>query len=170
MVMDEDHDDGLGGRSRTRREVTEGNRWGRALYELDAAQFAAAPIPPEVRAEAEVARRATSYRARDRATMRVDALVRDLDEGQVRRLDRFLGAPPELRAHPQTVAWSRRLLDEGDAAVQALVDERPGLDVQRLRQLLRNARGRAAPARARAALDALLDELFYASVDGNLGQ
>lgn len=161
MVMDQDNDDGLGGRSRTRREVTEANRWGRALHGLDEAQFAAAPIPPEVRAEADLARRATAFRARDRAIARVDALVRDLDEGQVLRLDEFLAAPPALGAHPSTISWLSRLVETGDVAVRELIELHREVDGQRLRQLVRNLRRPDPPARTRAALVELLDALFY---------
>lgn len=159
--MDEDHDDGLGGRSRTRREVTEANRWGKALHALSDAQFAAAPLPPEVRAEADVSRRATSFRARDRAIMRVDALLRDMDDAEVAELDAFLADPPSLRQHPETAKWFDRLVSEGDGAVSELVAAYPGVPVQRLRQLVRNARKPDAPARSALALRGLLDEWFF---------
>lgn len=160
MVMDEEHDDGLGGRSRTRREVTEANRWGKALFELDPAQFAAAPIPDEVRAEAEVARQARSFRARDRAIARVDALMRDLDEGQVARVDSFLASPPALSAHPDTLRWMARLVEDPDA-VRVFVDTFPAVEVQRLRQLVRNLKRPETAVRARTSLIEMLDQLFF---------
>ena len=48
-------------------------------------------------------------------------------------------------------AWRERLLDEGDAALGALLDEHPTADRQHLRQLVRNAleeRKRNKPPRA----------------------
>jgi ribosome-associated protein len=170
MAMDEEHDDGLGGRSRNRREVTAANRWGRALLGLTPTQFAAAPLPEEVRAEAAIARAAPSFRARDRAVARVDALMRDLDEEWVAKVDGFLRAPPQAPAHPAAIQWRDRLLAQGDLALRALVDEQPGIDVQRLRQLVRNARAArpGAGSRARAALTGLLDAWFFRSVERDL--
>jgi ribosome-associated protein len=40
----------------------------------------------------------------------------------------------------QLEAWRDRLIEEGDAAVEALLDEYPTIDRQALRQLIRNAR------------------------------
>ncbi|MBF0220240.1 MAG: DUF615 domain-containing protein, partial [Gammaproteobacteria bacterium] len=39
----------------------------------------------------------------------------------------------------QVEQWRLRLLEEGDSALAALLDEHPNLDAQQLRQLIRNS-------------------------------
>ena len=151
MAIDEDHDDGLGGRSRTRREVTEGNRWAKVLCALRPAQLAAAPIPDEIREEVALHGRLTSARARNRQARLVDKLVRQLEPERVAELDRFLADPD--RASAEIDRWCDRIVAEGDAALDAFLALHPSADRQRLRQLARNARG--APGRRRALREAL---------------
>lgn len=153
MAIDEDHDDGLGGRSRTRREVTEGNRWARVLCALRPDQLAMAPIPDEIREEVTLHGRMTAHRARNRQARLVDKLVRQLDADAVAALDAFL-ADPE-RAAAELDAWCDRLITEGDAALDAWMALRPTADRQRLRQLARNAR--TAPGRRRVLRAALAE-------------
>ncbi|MCG6966000.1 MAG: DUF615 domain-containing protein [Chromatiaceae bacterium] len=72
----------------------------------------------------------------------------------VRFMDTDMAALDQVRAyldnrHSQQVSanrefhvierWRDRLLDEGDSALEALLDERQGLDRQRVRQLYRDA-------------------------------
>lgn len=159
MAMDEDNDDGLGGRSRTRREITEANRWGRALCELTDVQFAGAPLPPEIREAVALGRTITSFRARDRQWYRIDKLVRDLDDEVVAVIDRYLAAPDaRLDALRR---WADRLVAGGDDVLGAWLIHRPRSDRQHLRTLIRNARTGTDAARARA-VNHLVDALTAA--------
>lgn len=157
-MMDEDHDDGLGGRSRDRREFTEDNRWAVPLCRLTPAQLAAAPIPEAIR---EVVREAVAVgdaasagRARNRLHQRVDKLVRLLDESEVLELDTYL-EDPEV-GDRAVEAWCDDLIRDGDPALDTLIAANPSADRQRFRTLARNARRRPADrAPLRAALVAL---------------
>jgi ribosome-associated protein len=155
MGMDEDNDDGLGGRSRDRREVTEANRWARPLCALTEAELRAAPLPDPIREAVELGRAIRSYRARDRQYQRIDKLVRLLEPRALARLDAFLADPVEA-PDPGEVA-ADALLAGGDEALQAWVEAHPGADRQRLRSLLRQARRDGG---ARAALVAALNGYF----------
>lgn len=164
MAVDEDNDDGLGGRSRDRRAVTEANRWALPLVQLDPVELAAAPIPEAIRDEVRLGRALTatdgnprpgvasrtpkaSYRARDRQYQRIDKLVRSLDEEEIAAVDAFLADP--------SVAWSAldgwvdRMVQDLDPALDAWLALHPGADRQRLRALARRARAGGA---ARGAL------------------
>lgn len=161
MPMDEDNDDGLGGRGALRRAWAETHRYAERLVALDDTQLAAIDMPDEIRREVVVARGVPPSAARNRQLNYVDKLVRQLDEPDIEAIARFLDDP--RAAHRQrdraVSGWVERLLAEGDAAVTELVAERPDLEIQRLRQLVRNARGeheRGAPGRAHRALRKLL--------------
>ncbi|MEQ1507465.1 MAG: DUF615 domain-containing protein, partial [Myxococcota bacterium] len=91
--MDEDNDDGLGGRTRDRRELTAANRWARPLCALSLVELAAAPLPEDLRDAVLLGRSITSYRARDRQYQRIDKLVRDLDDELVAAIDAYLADP-----------------------------------------------------------------------------
>jgi ribosome-associated protein len=153
VAIDEDHDDGLGGRSRDRREFTAANRWAGPLCALDAVQLAAAPLPDAVREAVVLYDSIPTHRARNRQAQRIDKLVRILDEEQIAAIDAFL-ANPEV-AHAEADAWVDRLVRDGDAALDEWIAQHPDADRQRLRRLARNARDGSADRRK-----ALRDALF----------
>ena len=74
------------------------------------------------------------------------------------------GDTPEAAVHRRADRWRERLLEEGDAALAALVEEVPGADRQRLRALVRRAGG-GAPGAARALFDALVDAIAGSAED-----
>jgi ribosome-associated protein len=155
MVMDEDNDDGLGGRGRDRREAARANRWSRPLCALDAVQLAAAPVPEDIRVAIRLAQAiAASYPARDRQYRRIDKLVRSLDEPEVLAIDRFLENPDA--GYTELDDWLERVLS-GDAGIDAWVALHPTADRQKLRTLARNVRsGKGARDSLRIALAASL--------------
>lgn len=140
MGMDEDNDDGLGGRSRDRREVTEQNRWGEPLCALSAILLEAAPLPDLIREAVALGRElraggSRSYRARDRQYQRIDKLIRTLSDAEIEAIDLFLATPD--RALEEELD---RLLAGGDDALQTWLETHPGADRNQLRTLLRAAR------------------------------
>jgi ribosome-associated protein len=161
MGLDEDNDDGLGGRSRDRREVTEANRWARPLAALDPVAWAAAPVNDAIREEVELARRlaaAENRLARDRSFRRIDKLVRELEEEEIAAIDAFLARPARARAAAEraVAGWRARLVTEGEPAIRAFGEAFPQADLQRMRQLVRNARKPDAGERAKRQLDEAL--------------
>jgi ribosome-associated protein len=144
MGMNEDNDDGLGGRSRDRREVSEANRWAGPLCALSDGALRAAPLPDVVREAVAHGRAIRSFRARARQLQRIDKLVRSLEPQQIAALDGFLAEPSEA-PDPAEVA-ADALLTGGDEALQAWMAAHPATDRQHLRSLLRRGEG------ARAAL------------------
>ncbi len=160
-MQDEDHDDGLGGRTRDRREFTEFHQ-GRAqrLLELPELRLVHPAVPEVVRRELVVARNATSHRARNRSVRRADLLISQLEEDELAELERFLDEPAPA-VHPEVSAWIDRLGRDPDLVTELAV-EHPEVEAQRVRQLARNLGRPALRERARAALVELLGSLVLA--------
>lgn len=142
MGMDEDNDDGLGGRSRRRREVTATARFAADLIKLPDWHLAEVPLPDHVREAVDEGRRIGSPIARKRQLGFIDGLLRALELEEQQAIAVAIRAPKRAKRQQQDRigGWRRRLLDEGDEAVEALLSERPELDRQRVRQLVRNAK------------------------------
>ena len=158
-MMDEKHDDGLGGRSRNRREFSAANRWARPLCKLIAKEFDAAPLPDDVREAAAIARSINDHKALARQYQRIDKLVRLQDDDVIAAIDAFLADPHVPKTKKDAAAaelehWCDRLIADGDEALEAWLELNPGADRQRLRTLARNARDKSA-AKRRALRDAL---------------
>jgi ribosomal 50S subunit-associated protein YjgA (DUF615 family) len=161
MGLDEQNDDGLGGRFRDRQAFTAANRWAEPLAALDEVQLAAAALPEHVHEEVVLARRLgadENWLARDRSLHRIDKLVRELEPEEIARIDAFLARPDRAnRALGKRVAaWRKRLTDEGEPAVRAFAQEFEGVDQQRLRQVVRQIRKGDAGDRARRILEEIL--------------
>jgi ribosome-associated protein len=155
-MQDQQNDDGLGGRSRDRREFAQDNqRWGLPLFALADEVLHKAPIPALVREELAVARSLGVGRARNRSIRRVDMLVSHLDDEEIAAIDAFLKRPPDAD-DPRLERWFGPLLREGDAAVERFRLDHPEVELQGLRQILRNARKPALVDRAHRALRELL--------------
>lgn len=155
---DEDTGDFLGpSRSAQRREALDVLELAKQLVELDPGRLAKLPLGEHLLPHIAQARRISSHIARKREIAflakqlrreddeALDALRDALDvDGEAARLD-------TARLH-RAEAWRERLVgDDADAALSALLDEYPGADRQRLRQLVRNAlaeRKAAKPPRA----------------------
>jgi ribosome-associated protein len=139
-MYDEEHDDGLGGRSRRRREVNETARWGAELARIPAWHLDAIPLPDHVRAAVDEARRITSHRARERQVAFVDGLLRNLEPDEQAAIERALAKPGAAPVAARENPWVERLITGGDEAVEALLAERSDLERQHVRQLVRQAK------------------------------
>src|SRR5688572_21950060 len=122
MVMDEKHDDGLGGRSRDRREFSAANRWARPLCKLLPLEFEAAPLTDDVREAAALARSMKDLKALARQYQRIDKLVRLQEDDVIAAIDAFLAEPTTARPVVAAVSaelenWCDRLIADGDAAI-----------------------------------------------------
>lgn len=142
MSYDEQHDDGLGGRSRDRREITAQWRWGATLVLLPAWHLAAIPMPDNLRAAIIVCHGIISPGARKRQIMHIDSIIRDQEPETRDAIERAMNVPPE-GSDPDSLVrtWVARLKDGGDAAIDEFVAAFPTADRQQVRQTAR--RGKA---------------------------
>lgn len=131
-------------RSANRRAALDILELGEQLVALSAAQLARLPIPDEVMPHIRETQRITAYGARKRQLAFLAKQMRRQDDEALDAIRDALGKDGEA-ARRETAAMHRiealrdsLLGDEGDAAMTALLDEYPGADRQKLRQLVRN--------------------------------
>ena len=159
-------------RSQQRREALEVLALGEQLVALTDAQLAKLPIPEHLLPHILDTRRITSHIAHKRQLAYLAKQMRREDDETLEAIRDALdekgdAARRETAAMHRVEAWRERLLDEGDAALGALLDEHPTADRQHLRQLVRNAleeRKRNKPPRA---YRELFRELRGLLVDGD---
>lgn len=131
-------------RSANRRAALDILELGEQLVALSAAQLARLPIPDEVMPHIRETQRITAYGARKRQLAFLAKQMRRQDDAALDAIRDALGKDGEATRR-ETAAMHRiealrdtLLGDEGDAAMTALLDDYPGADRQKLRQLVRN--------------------------------
>ena len=156
-------------RSQRRREYLELHAVGEALVRLSPGHFARMPLDESLRAAVVEARRLDggAYRRQLRLVAR---LVSRGDAESIRAAMDFVSdAGPAAGARRRLLEARRdRLLEGGDDAIQALIEERPEADRPRLRRLVREARAERdagdSGGRASRALVAYLRELEHSAM------
>ena len=160
-------------RSQRRREYLELHALGEALVRLSPGHFARMPLEESLRAAVVEAKHLDggAYRRQLRLVAR---LVSRSDAESIRAAMEFVSdAGPAAGARRRLLEARRdRLLEGGDDAIQALIEERPEADRPRLRRLVREARTERdagdAPGRASRALVAYLRELEHSAMSRKL--
>lgn len=160
-MIDEDNDDGLGGRSRDRRAVNQSRRYGARLLAMAPEIIAGLVIGPALREAIAVARKIQSPNAKKRQIAYIDKLLRGFEEVEIRPIERLLAAAAPVarklnRAADRAAERAADALLADDAALSPWVEAHPDVDLPRLRALIRNAR--KDPTRRSALLDALRGE------------
>jgi ribosome-associated protein len=157
-------------RSQQRRDALEIFELAETLAALSDAQLSRVPLDEALRDEVARTRAVTSHIARKRATQFLAKQLRKLDELELDPIRRALGHD-RAKAHYDAASlhrlesWRDRLIEEGDATLDALLALHPSADRQRLRQLARNARAerdRGKPLHAYRELFRALRDLFEA--------
>ncbi|UHQ19449.1 ribosome-associated protein [Lysobacter sp. KIS68-7] len=143
-------------RSEQRRAALDVLELGGKLAVLSDAQLSKLPIPEHLLPHILETRRITSHIAHKRQLQFLAKQMRREDEETLDALRDALdekgdAARREVAAMHRVEAWRDRLIDDGDDALAAFLEEYPEADRQRLRQLVRNAieeRNRNKPPRA----------------------
>ena len=163
--VDEESGEYLGpSRRQNRREALEVLALAEALVGLPDGRLAKLPVPDSLMPHIADTRRITSHIARKRQMAFLAKQMRREDEATLEALRDALDAGGEAaridtaRLH-RAEQWRLRLLDEGDTALAALLDEYPNADRQKLRQLVRNALAERAKNKPPAAFRELFREL-----------
>lgn len=131
-------------RSEQRRAALDVLELGAKLAELTDAQLAKLPIPENLMPHILETRRITSHIAHKRQLQFLAKQMRREDEETLDAIRDALdekgeAARKEVAQMHRVEAWRDRLLDDGDDALAAFIDEFPSADRQHLRQLVRNA-------------------------------
>jgi len=131
-------------RSEQRRAALDVLELGGKLAALSDAQLSKLPIPESLMPHIIETRRITSHIAHKRQLQFLAKQMRREDEETLDAIRDALdekgeAARKEVAAMHRVEAWRERLLDDGDDALAAFIDEYPSADRQHLRQLVRNA-------------------------------
>ena len=165
-------EEGAKSRSQRRREYLELHALGEALVNLSPGHFARMPLDESLRAAVVEARRLEGGAFRRQLRL-VARLVSRSDADSIRAAMDFVSdAGPAAGARRRLLEARRdRLLEGGDDAIQALIEEHPEADRPRLRRLVRAARAERdagdAGGRASRALVAYLRELDFSAMTRN---
>ena len=129
-------------KSQRKREAHELLDLAKKLISMPDNQLKGLPLEDDLREEVDFARSIRSHGAKKRQLMTVGKMLRqrDTDEladavSNINEKNRQTSA----RFH-QIEAWRDRLIEGGDKDLSALLTKKPEINVQTLRQLIRNAR------------------------------
>ena len=124
-----------------KRAMHELQTLGERLIGLNPEQLAAVALPESLHDAIEQAQRITKHEARRRQLQYIGRLMRAVDPEPIReKLRTWDGVSTEETARVHRIERWRETLLENDGAIGALVHAHPGIDTQRLRALVRNAR------------------------------
>ncbi len=131
---------------------------GRRLVALSKVQIAEFPVSEALRDALLEWKRISSHEAQRRHIKRIGKLVREHDPEEIAlAMDRVDPNSSLSMVSTRTAQrWCGRLLSEGNPALTEFVDQHPGVEAQRLRQLIRKAKPDAQADKPTAATRALL--------------
>ncbi|MFN3716959.1 MAG: ribosome biogenesis factor YjgA [Thiobacillus sp.] len=132
-------------KSQLKREVEALQALGEVLVKLPEAQWKRIELPDELRAAVADCRKITQNGALRRQKQYIGKLMRGIDPAPIQaQLDVFNGvsAAENAKLH-QAEKWRAKLMADNEA-LTLFLDQFPGADATRLRQLIRNARDEAA--------------------------
>jgi len=127
-------------RTQIKKEAEELQRLGLELTKLTRQQLELIDIPDKLRTAVIEAQSITSNIAGRRQKQYIGALMRDVDPEQIRTalLEADASFSTESESAEQTRIWLDKLLLGDSDSIEAVMNFCPGLDRQRLMQLLRN--------------------------------
>ncbi|MDN3525537.1 ribosome biogenesis factor YjgA [Halomonas sabkhae] len=142
MTQDDSPADERPSKSQQKREMHALQALGEQLIAMQAAERARFPLSDELLAAIEETGRIRSREARRRHMQYIGKLMRREDLDGIQAVFDSLEREQLQRDHAfhRLEKWRDRLIDEGDDAVAAFIEDYPDTDRQALRQLIRNAR------------------------------
>ena len=135
-------DDTYISKSARKREMTTLQKLGEDLLNLPADQFSQLPLSNQLREALDLAKRLKQREARRRQFQYIGKLMRSENHQQIAEtLARFEDNKRFFRQRFQRLEIIRdELIEDGDQALNELINNHPELDRQHLRQLIRQAR------------------------------
>ncbi len=131
-------------KSQLKREMTALQKLGEILVEAPRDRVKKVPMPEDVLEAILACQQITSHEGRRRQMQYVGKKMRTLTEDEVatiqKAVDSWRGASKAETAALHAIERQREKLLADDAALTALRDRHPGIDLQQLRTLIRNAR------------------------------
>lgn len=127
-------------KSQIKREMEALQDMGEELVELGRDQLKKIALPDDLREAVRDWQRFTKHEARRRQMQYIGRLMRDIDPEPIRAaLDEIKGVSAAATARQHALERLRTRLLEDEAVIGEIARDWPGADLQRLRQLRRNA-------------------------------
>jgi ribosome-associated protein len=141
-------DDELLSKTRKKAQMHALQKLGAELVELSKERLASMDLPETLLDAIREAQRITAHEGRRRQMQYIGRLMRDIDPAPIQeRLDAWRGQSKAEVARQHGFERLRDKLIADDAALTAYAEAHPGVDIQSLRNLIRNARKEAAQGR-----------------------
>jgi ribosome-associated protein len=142
-------DDELPSKTRRKAQMHALQKLGVELVELSKERLASMNLPETLVEAIRDAQRITAHEGRRRQMQYIGRLMRDIDPAPIQeRLDAWRGHSKAEIARQHGMERLRDRLIADDSALTDYAQAHPGLDIQTLRNLIRNARKEAAEGRA----------------------
>lgn len=167
MENDNQYDSQYKSKTQAKKEADELQKLGEKLTKLSPPQLKRMGLPDALLAALIDARSITSHVAGRRHRQFIGTLMRDVDPEPIRHalIDIDANLPVESEIAKETRMWRDRLLTEDPDSLEAFIHVCPGLDHQRLRQLLRNIKKEKVTGKSSKSLKAL-EQLIMKSCGG----
>ncbi|WP_455210736.1 ribosome biogenesis factor YjgA [Kaarinaea lacus] len=132
-------------KSQLKRESHARQSLGEELVQLNRDQLRKFELPEDLLQAIQMAQTIKQRAAKKRQLQYIGKLMRTIDVDPIKQvLDDLKGVSAQAIATQHKIEqWRQRLIDEGDDALQALLQQYPAIDRQRIRQLLRSAQKEA---------------------------
>ncbi|WP_416140169.1 ribosome biogenesis factor YjgA [Halomonas sp. HK25] len=141
LIQQQPDEDERPSKSQLKREMHALQALGEAIIAMTPAERARFPLSDDMLAAVEETSRVRSHEGRRRHMQYVGKVMRREDLEAIKAVYDEIEQEKLRRDHAfhRLESWRDRLLDEGDAAVEAFIADYPEVDRQALRQLIRNA-------------------------------
>lgn len=141
LIAQADDDDARPSKSQLKREMHALQALGEAIIAMTPAERARFPLSDDMLAAVEETARVRSHEGRRRHMQYVGKVMRRENLEAIKAVYDEIEQETLRRDHAfhRLEGWRDRLLNEGDAAVEAFIADYPDVDRQALRQLIRNA-------------------------------
>lgn len=140
-LNDDSEEDIIISKSQQKREAEEAQKLGEDLLKLDVKSQKSITLPEDLSKALDDARRIKAHGALKRQVQYIGKIMRKLDLEPIRaeyeKIQNHYSK--DIRHLHLLETWRDRLLDEGDKALEELIDDAPDVDRQHLRQLIRQA-------------------------------
>ena len=156
-------------KSQIKREAEELQKTGEELIKLPIQQLKCMELPTKLFNALIDAKSIKSNVAGRRQRQFIGALMRDVDPEPIRKalLQTNAGLPIKSKKTQETKKWMDRLLTGKPAVLEELVSACPGLERQRLRQLLRNIKKEKTTSKSSKSLK-VLEQLIMKNMSNNV--
>jgi ribosome-associated protein len=164
---DREYDNEYRSKSLVKREAEALQRLGERLTELSSQQLERMELPSELAKAIKASWQIKSHIAGRRHRQYIGTLMRDVESEPIQEALLKIKATPFVKSKSQkeTQDWTNRLLTGEPSAIEEFIVISPGVERQRLKQLIRNTTKEKAKAGASKSLKAL-EQLIKKAIKG----